>query len=369
MIHLRSTLAIVRKDTLDILFSVPTLSMLLTPVVLSLLFAVLSGLIGTPPARLLVYNPEQSRIGQVVAQSLSASQVTVAGFPDEVSAAFAPGKNPPYSLGMVVPRGFDASLERGEHPQLTLYFNANRLNALQRQRVVGAITDYASSMSHALPTVIITPATSDPATLLFSLDLSTFYVALSLLMSISVGISLVSTLLVEEKERKTLHMLLISPATLTDVVLGKLLVGVAYQLILSVVVMALLHGFVGDLPLVLLFVLLITGFGHALSLLAGSIFHTTSGLGGFLGIVSLLFVLPAVFASPLGDIFGTGLIQGVLRLLPTYYMADGLLNALQNQGTIASVLLDLSVTIGGMVVCLIAAIWILHRQTSVTATI
>jgi ABC-2 type transport system permease protein len=370
MTHLRSTFAIVRKDTLDILSSIPTLSMLLTPVALSILFAVLSGLLGNPSTRLLIYNPEHSPISQVVSRSLSASpQVAIADFPDEVSSAFTPGKNPSYTLGMVVPHGFDASLERGEHPQLMLYFNDNQLNALQRQRVVGVITDYASSVSHALPTVIITPVTSDPATLLFNLDMSTFYVALALLTSISVGISLVSTLLVEEKERQTLRMLLVSPATLTDVVLGKLLVGVAYQLILSVVVMALLHGFVGNLPLVLLFVLLITGFGHALSLLAGSIFRTTSGLGGFLGIVSLLFVLPAVFASPLGAFFGTGLIQDVLHLVPTYYMADGLLNALQNQGTIAGVLLDLSVTVGGMLVCLIAAIWILHRQTAVTATI
>lgn len=369
MTHLRSTLAIVRKDIVDILSSIPTISMLLTPVVLSILFAVLSGLLGAPPAKLLIYNPEHARIGQVVSRSLSASQVAIADFPDEVSSAFAPGKNPAYTLGMVVPQGFDASLERGEHPQLLLYFNDNQLNALQRQRIVGVINDYATSVSHALPAVIITPATSSPATLFFTSDLSTFYVALALLTSISVGISLVSTLLVEEKERKTLHMLLISPATLSDVLLGKLLVGVAYQLILSVVVMALLHGFVGNLPLVLLFVLLITGFGHALSLLAGSVFHTTSGLGGFLGIVSLLFVLPAVFASPLGAYFGTGLIQGVMHLLPTFYMADGLINALQNEGTVADMLLDLSVTIGGMLICLVAALWILHRQTAVTATI
>jgi ABC-2 type transport system permease protein len=369
MIHLRSTLAIFRKDTLDILFSIPTVSMLLTPVVLSVLFAVLSGLIASPPIKLLVYNPDGSHVSEVVSQTLSASRVTAAGFPDDVSAAFAPGKNPSYTLGMIVPPGFDASLERGEHPRLALYFNENQLNALQRQRVVGVINNYAGDISSALPTVIIIPTTSDPTTLLLSLDMNVFYVSLALLTSISVGISLVSTLLVEEKERKTLRMLLISPATLTDVVLAKLLVGVAYQLILSVVVMALLHGFVGNLPLVLLFVLLITGFGHGLSLLAGSIFSTTSGLGGFLGIVSLLFVLPAVFASPLGAFFGTGLVQGALRLLPTYYMADGLLNALQNQGTAASALLDLSVTFVGTLICLVAAIWILHRQTAVTATI
>lgn len=117
-------------------------------------------------------------------------------------------------------------------------------------------------------------------------------VTLALLTSISVGISLVSTLLVEEKEKRTLRLLLVSPASITDVVLAKLLVGVVYQFVLSLVVLAVLHGFVGNLPLVLLFVLLSSLFGLALSLLAGSIFHTTSGLGGFLGIVSLLFIIP-----------------------------------------------------------------------------
>ena len=35
------------------------------------------------------------------------------------------------------------------------------------------------------------------------------------------------------------------------------------------------------------------------------------------------------------------LLQGLHFLLPTYYMAEGLLNALQNQGTPVNMLLDL----------------------------
>ena len=369
MIHLRSIFAIACKDALDILFNKATISMLLMPVLLSILFAVLSGLLGSPPAKLLVYNPEHSRIGQIVGQSLPGSRVTFAGSPNEVNSAFAGGKTPSYTLGLIVPPGFDASLQRGEHPRLTLYFNDNQVNELQRQRVVGAITDYAGGASHALPPVIITPSTSIPTTSPFTLDLSTFYVALTLLTSISVGISLVSTLLVEEKERRTLRLLLVSPATLTDVMLAKLLVGVVYQFILSVVVMAFLHGFVGNLPLVLLFVLFVTCFGLALSLLAGSIFHTTSGVGGFLGIVSLLFIIPTVFAGPLGALFANALLLGVLHLLPTYYMAGGLLDALQGQATPGGTLLDLAVTVGWTVACLMVAIYLLHRQTAVTATI
>ncbi len=60
MIHLRTTLAIARKDALDILLNKATLILLLTPVMLAILFAVLSGLLGSQPAKLLIYNPEHS---------------------------------------------------------------------------------------------------------------------------------------------------------------------------------------------------------------------------------------------------------------------------------------------------------------------
>jgi ABC-2 type transport system permease protein len=231
------------------------------------------------------------------------------------------------------------------------------------------ITDYASGKSHVLPLVIITPSTSIPTTSLYTIDLSTFYLTLALLTSISVGISLVSTLLVEEKEKRTLRLLLVSPASITDVVLAKLLVGVVYQLILSIVVLAVLHGFVGNLPLVLLFVLLSSLFGLALSLLAGSIFHTTSGLGGFLGIVSLLFIIPTVFASPLGAYFANAPLIALLRLLPTYYMASGLLDALQGQFLVGSTLLDIAIIVSWAAAFLIGAILLLHRQTRITAAV
>jgi hypothetical protein len=50
-------------------------------------------------------------------------------------------------------------------------------------------------------------------------------------------------------------------------------------------------------------------------------------------------------------------------------MADGLLNALQGRGAIASIFLGLGVTLGCTLLCLAAAIWILHHQVAVTASI
>jgi ABC-2 type transport system permease protein len=367
--HLRPTLAVARKDALDVLLNKSTLIMLLTPVFIAILFAVLSGLLGSKPPKLLIYNPDHSHVSQVVSSAIPRSQVVLAGSPGEVKSEFAQGKNTSYAMGLVIPSGFDASLSQEKHPQLTLYFNGRELNEVQCQLVVRTLNDYANSVSHPQPPVNIAITSINTSTTNVTPNLSTFYVAMALLTSISVSISLVSTLLVEEKETKTLHMLLVSPASLSDVVLGKLLVGLGYQLILAGVVMALLQGFVGNLPLVFLFVLLITCFGLALSLLAGAVFRTTSGVGGFLGVVSLLFVIPVVFVGPLGALLGNNLLLRGLHFLPTYYMADGLLNALQNQGTPGGMLLDLGVTLGCMLVCLGISVWLLYRQAVVTASI
>jgi ABC-2 type transport system permease protein len=367
--HLRTTLAIARKDTLDIVLNKSTLVMLLTPVLLTIFFAVLSGLLGSKPVRLFIYNPEHSGVSQAASSTLSRSQIVFASSPQEVSSAFAPSKSTAYALGLVVPAGFDDSLRRGEQPHLALYLNGNELNEIQRQTVVHALNDYASNLSHPQPAVDIAITTIHASSSTFNPDLGIFYVVMALLTSISAGISLVSTLLVEEKEKKTLRVVLVSPASLTDVVMGKLLVGLGYQLLISVVVMVVLNGLVGIFPLVLLFVLLVTCFGLALSLLAGSIFRTTSALGGFLGIVSLLFIIPTVFSGPLGVLFGNDAILHFVRALPTYYMADGLLSALQGQIVIGNIFLDLGITLGCTLPCLATAVWILHRQVAVTASI
>jgi ABC-2 type transport system permease protein len=367
MMRLRTTLAIARKDALDILLNKSNRMMLLTPIFIAIVFAVISNLIGIETPKVLIYNPGHSHVSQVVTRAVPQSQLISAHSPDEVVSAFAQRK--PYVLGMIIPADFDTRLNRGEHALLTLYLNSNEMNEVQRQLVMDTLTQYTSSVSNPQPPVRITLTTINASTFSFNLDLNKFYVVLALFNLITVGISLVSTLLVEEKEKKTLHMLLVSPASLADVVIGKLLVGLGYQLILLGIVMVIVHGFMGNISLVLLFLLLITCFGLALSLYAGSVFQTTISMGGFLAMVGFLFMIPAIFVGPMGELFGNNLELQILHVLPTYYMADGLMNALQNQGTLSSTFLDLGVTLVCTLMCLGRAIWLLHRQAVVTATI
>ncbi len=365
--RLYTTFAIARKDALDILLNKSTRVMLLTPIFIAIVFAVISNLPEIKISDLLIYNPGYSRVGQVVARAVPQSQPIAAHSQEEVVSAFAQHK--PYLLGMIIPADFDTRLSRGEHPLLTLYFNVNEMNEVQRQLVLDTLVQYENSVFHSQLPLQVAFTTINVSTSTSNLDLSKIYIVLALFNLITVGVSLVSTLLVEEKEKKTLHLLLVSPASLTDVVIGKLLVGLGYQLVLSGIVMTVVHGFVGNILLVLLFMLLITCFGLALSLYAGSIFQTTSGMGGFLNLVGFLFMIPAIFVSPIGSLFGNNLELQILHILPTYYMADGLMNALQGQSTLSSVFLDLGITLVCTFVCFGRAIWLLHRQAVRTASI
>src|SRR5947209_4420780 len=126
--HIRSILAIARKDALDIVLNKTTLTLLLTPIMLAILFVVIGNLLGSHATQVLVYNPGNSGVEQVIKSAYSDIKITRANSPGEVTAAFGPDgshKNIVYSLGLVVPSDFDSNLRSGGHPQLSLYVNGD----------------------------------------------------------------------------------------------------------------------------------------------------------------------------------------------------------------------------------------------------
>lgn len=369
--HIRSILAIARKDAMDIILNKSALFTLLSPIFIALLFLGISSVLGTRTSDILIYDPGNAGIDQVITSFFDHPTVTRAASPGDVAAAFGPDgahKSSRYAVGLVVPPNFETDLRKGAHPRLGLYINGDEVNNLDRQLLLRLITNYASAVVNPQP-LAITVATINPPVSTPILDLSKAYIVVALLTSFIVGTSIVPNLLVEEKEKKTMRLLMVSPASFTDVVLGKLLVGLVYQLVLAIVVIAIQRGFIGNIPVVLLFVLLGSCFALALGLLAGSIFETTGGLGGFVSIVSIVFVVSALFTGPLGTLLnGNPLVQAV-KILPTYYVADGAYNALQNQSALPSALFDGGIVLGCTIVVLGIAVWLLRRQASVVAAL
>src|SRR5258706_1764346 len=117
--HPRSILAIARKDALDILLNKTTLSLLLTPIVLALLFLLIANLLGSYTTNALIYDPGKSSVEQVLKSAYSDLKITYANSPGDVAAAFGPDgshKTTSYALGLAVPAGLDARLRSGGGP-------------------------------------------------------------------------------------------------------------------------------------------------------------------------------------------------------------------------------------------------------------
>lgn len=369
--HRRAILAIARKDALDIILNRSTLVLLMTPIFLSLLFLLIGNVLGTKSTDLLIYNPSNSSLEQLLGSSFDKAHIIHADSATQVDNAFGldgTHKKVSYTLGAVIPADFEATLKAGGHPAIRFYINEDNTNAQEPALIGSLIANYTRRVASPQDPATVTSAVLNPPQASNPLqDVKTIYALAAVMGSFMVGISLVPGMLVEEKEKKTLRMLLVTPASLFDIVLGKLAVGFGYQILLAVAALFITGGFVGQVPLLLFFVLLGTCFAMSLGLLAGSIFQTTSATGAFGGIVGFIFIVPVFFVSPF--LTGDGLATQVMKLLPTYYIAEGIFNALTNVANQTILALDIGVVVASTAILFGASVFALRRQTAVIATV
>lgn len=371
--HLRIIWVIIRKDFLDIWLNKSILGGLIFPIILSLLWLLISNLIGGQKTALLIYNPRNSSLAQAVEQIFPNAEIVQMGSAGEVEAAF--GTNGAkvkslYTFGLVLPENFDNNVRAGSSPTLSLYINGTIVNAQTQALLQMAIINLARTIASPQPPVSIdTTVINPPSTKNAGVIFKQVYSPLALLVSLMVGITFIPQLLLEEKEKKTLRMLLVTPATFADILVGKLLVVLVFQLAITSVVLAILGSFTGAVPLVALYVILGACFSLSLGLLFGSLFNTVQAAGTVSGFVSFVFILGGIFVGQLGELLGNGPVLQIAKFIPTYYLADGVVNASQNIGSLGSNLLDVGIIIGTTIVFLSISVWVLRRQSAVLAVI
>jgi ABC-2 type transport system permease protein len=190
-----------------------------------------------------------------------------------------------------------------------------------------------------------------------------------MLLSLAVGTTFVPQLLIEEREKETLRMLMVSPASFEDVLLGKLLVALVYQLALTGTVMAILGAFSGQVALVLLYALLGGCFSLVLGLLFGAAFNSVATAVAVEGPVIFIYIIAGIFVGQLGGMLSSSPAHFIARILPTYYIADGVYNAMQGAGSIGNTLLDMGVILGSTVLLFALAAFALRRQAAVVGSI
>jgi ABC-2 type transport system permease protein len=373
--HIRTIIAIARKDALDMLLNKTTLFFLLTPIMLAILFAVINGLIASKNAStdIFIYNPDNSGVEQFVGNVMTGFPIVHASSASEVANMFGrQGSRPNIShiLGVVIPPHFESSIRAGAHPQIQLYLNDTYLGDNSEKLLEHALNDYTRNLTNPqTPLSFAVTSVNLPTTSNFAQDYAQRYAMAGLLYSLTIGIAFVPGMLVEEKEKKTLRMLMVSPASWGDIVLSKLLVALVYQFLVSGAVLLIQGGLIGQVPLLLLFTLLSACFGLMVGLLFGCICQTNGTLGTFIGLISLAYTLPALVLGPLNVIMQGSPLEQAMKVLPTYYMADSFLKAMQNQASLEDTLPDILILLASTVLLFFLAIWALRRQSAVVGAI
>lgn len=143
--------------------------------------------------------------------------------------------------------------------------------------------------------------------------LALFVIIAMMLLAVFIGESLA-----EEKEKKTLDVLLISPASINDIIWGKALFGLITMLTVSVLVLLLNRGFSGNIPFLFIILLLGSIVSVEGGLLLGCVTPNQRSAGNWGTIILSLIILPLSLGRMVPFFHRISLI------LPPFYVTEGL---------------------------------------------
>jgi len=142
----------------------------------------------------------------------------------------------------------------------------------------------------------------------------------SVMLILMMGVFLVPTLLHEEKETKTMEALLVSPASIGQVVIGKALAGSFYILVTAVVIFTISWVEVIHWDMAILFVVSGGVFSVALGLVLGSFFEKQQDMIGWMSALILLMI--GSILMKMLDIELPAFLQSLLPWTPSVALAE-----------------------------------------------
>ena len=312
---LRIVWAITAKDMVEALKNKTTLVNIAITLAVVIFYRLLPNLASDKEVtNLLVYDAGSSTLVTALEGSSRLSLYTYSSqavMEDKLSRGDVP------ELGLVIPVGFDRALASGEQLQLEGY-------------LLHWVKDSDAAALKALVEGEIVARTGQPARIELEgnrvypqgrLGGLAFTMAISLPIALlMMGIGVVPQLMFEEKQARTLDVLLVSPASSGQVVLSKALTGLFYCLVCVVAVFVLYPGLIVHWSLAILAAALLALFASELGLLMGIIFDTRQQFIIWTMPLYAVLLLPA-FLTILGPIL-PGVVNAILPWVPTVTLVE-----------------------------------------------
>ncbi len=260
-----------------------------------------------------------------------------------------------YIAGIVLPENFDAQLRSEETPTLKMYFMSETPES--------ARSSIEHSLQMAIEYLALGKIPMQIHTEILGKDMAGARIPLRerslplyLVMALVVEMWTIGTLVVEESAAGTLRAVLVTPASPSDVITAKGVVGISYSLTVAVAILALTWSFRGNLPVLFLGVLLGALMAVALGLFLGSLTENITGSFIYIAVPMLIFLLPGVL------IFIPDLSLSVVKVIPTYYLVNAFDQILNYGAGLTEVWKDFLIIVGCDVVFFGMGVYALRRR-------
>jgi len=349
--------ALLSKDLLEAVKNRTVFANILISLAMALFYRYMPLLHAGDPMRLPIYEPGANPVLSVALQESSpAFKVYTLNSVQRLERFLASGESP--ELGLIVPADFEQTLKSGQTPILSGYVmywvsagQAEQLR-LQVEEEITAALGRPVQIKLEERTIYPGPESTGP---FFSAAMALIFV------TVMIGVTSIPHLMIEERQRRTLDALLVSPATIWQIVISKALTGVAYTLGGAVVVLALNYTFIRNWPLAI-----ITAIGAALfcvscGLLLGSAIKTLPQLV----LWSWVFLVPlllSLFLSIEAGVLVPASWAPFLHWVPTVALGRAFRASCAPSLPPRMYLPDLAVGFGAAAVVLLAVRWIIRRS-------
>ncbi|HUV43910.1 MAG TPA: ABC transporter permease [Dehalococcoidales bacterium] len=321
---------------------------IVAPILISLVLNLVFGTFFSQTAKLGINDQGNSRLVDLVSASDSVQTRTYASA-DDLRKAVEVGA---VDMGVSLPDNFDEDALSGNSIVLPAYVWGESL-AKNRGILLASINSAVRQLAgQEVPVQIETTTLGDAQSVPWSDRLLPFV----LLYAVTIGGTMVpASLIVDEKQKRTLTALAITPTTLGDILAAKGLMGVILALVMSIVILLMNQAFGVQTGLLMI----VLGLGAVLAALFGlvlgalvkdinTLFATIKGIGILLYAPVFVYMFPQI-PQWIGNIF------------PTYYIIQPVVEISQRGGTWSDIVFEVSILAGLIVLMLVVVTFSTRR--------
>jgi ABC-2 type transport system permease protein len=320
------------------------------PLVLSFVLSMVFGTLFSEKPKLGVSDEGDSQLTNLIMESDSIIGREYDS-PDSLRKAVEDGA---VDMGIVLPSDFDNLVIEGEMTEITAYVWGESL--AKNRLVLGAtIANMMRDVAgQEVPVEITTTTLGDAESVPWNDRLLPLIVLMAIVFG---GIMVPATSLVDEKQKRTLSALAITPASLGEIFLSKGLVGVIVSTVMGVLILVLNQAFGAQTPLLIGMLVLGAVMASTFGIMLGVFAKDVTGLFATTKAIGILLYAPA-FVYMFPDIP-----QWIGRIFPTYYIVQPVVEISQQAGTWSDVALEAFILIG-LILLMIGIVGVLARRTA-----